>query len=309
MALIIVMPGFSATSWVSQFRALEPSLDIRVWPDTGAKDEIDFAVTWRHPRGEFISYPNLKCIASLGAGVDHILSDPDLPPSVPVTRVIDPSMYHSMSEFVVMAVLNHCRHFDMYLTNQIHCKWKPKIPILARDIRIGVMGLGQLGADAAQKLTGLGFRVAGWRRNYKKLDNIQTFAGDETLTDFLSQTNILICLLPLTPATKNILNRNTFNALQPGAYIINVARGEHLVESDLLDALESGQLSGACLDVFRTEPLPEDHPFWRHPKIIVTPHISSLTNPGAVAPQIIENYRRVKSGISLLNVVDVKRGY
>jgi glyoxylate/hydroxypyruvate reductase A len=309
MALMIVMPGFKTKSWVSQFRALDVSLDIRVWPDTGNKKEIEFAVTWNHPRGEFLSYPNLKCIASLGAGVDHILSDPDLPLSVPVTRIVDPSMYQSMSEFVVLAVLNHCRHFEMYLANQRYQKWKPKIPILAQDICIGVMGLGQLGADAAKKLSGIGFRVAGWRRTFQKINHVQIFSGDEALTDFLSQTHILICLLPLTPATQGILNKKTFNLLQPGAYIINVARGEHLVESDLLDAIESGQISGACLDVFRTEPLPEDHPFWSHPKIIVTPHISSLTNPKAVAPQIIENYRRAKSGMSLLNVVDPVRGY
>ena len=174
---------------------------------------------------------------------------------------------------------------------------------------LGVMGLGQLGKDVAEKLVCLGFKVAGWSRTPKALDDILTFAGDDQFEAFLSQVNILVCLLPLTPMTRDILNRDVFKKLQAGAYIINTARGEHLVEQDLLDALADGQISGACLDVFRTEPLPEDHPFWDHPKIVVTPHISSLTNPGAVASQIIENYHRAMSGRALLNQVDIDRGY
>lgn len=309
MAILIIMPDFSAKSWASRLQAIDPDLDIRVWPDTGDRDDIEFVLTWNHPGGEFLKYRNLKCIASMGAGVDHILRDPDLPASVPITRIIHQSMAQSMSEYVVMAVLNHCRHFETYRDNQRRVMWKPKLPILANDIRIGVMGLGQLGADAARKLAFLGFQVAGWRRTPRQIDSIPTFHGENQLGEFLSRSHILICLLPLTPATKGILNRSTFNALQHGAYLIHVARGEHLVEADLLEALDSGQLSGACLDVFRTEPLPDDHAFWGHPRIIVTPHISSLTHSRAVAPQVIENYRRAISGTPLLNLVDVKRGY
>jgi glyoxylate/hydroxypyruvate reductase A len=214
-----------------------------------------------------------------------------------------------MSEYVVLSVLNYCRQFDDYRADQAQKQWHPRKPRLAEDTRIGILGFGQLGADAAKKLSNLGFRVAGWSRRPKNIAGGQCFAGEEALANFLSRTHILICLLPLTPATKGILNRKTFEKLPGGAYVINVARGQHLVESDLIDALDSGQLTGACLDVFDVEPLPPDHPFWAHPKIKVTPHISSITFPKAVAPQIIENYQRAKTGKPPLNVVDAERGY
>jgi glyoxylate/hydroxypyruvate reductase A len=214
-----------------------------------------------------------------------------------------------MSEYAVLSVLNYSRQFDSYRNDQSQKKWQPRIPMLAADMRIGVMGLGQLGKDAAKKLSYLGFPVTGWSQTPKDIEGVKCLAGEDALDDFLSQTRILICMLPLTPKTKGILNRKTFDKLPAGAYVINVARGQHLAEKDLLTALDSGQLAGACLDVFEVEPLPEDHPFWSHPKIIVTPHISSITYPKAVAPQIIENYQRIKSGQPLRNVVDMKRGY
>lgn len=309
MAFLIIAPGTKVTSWVKYLSLLDPGIDIRIWPDTGDPDEIEFALSWHHPAGEFNKYKNLKCIASLGAGVDHILADPNLPAGVPITRVVEHSMAQSMSEYVVLGVLNHCRQFDAYRTDQSKKKWQPRIPLLAADMRIGIMGLGQLGTDVAHKLSTLGFPVSGWSQTPKDIEGVKCLAGVEALDDFLSQTRILICLLPLTAKTKGILNQNTFNMLPAGAYVINIARGQHLIEKDLLDALDSGQLDGACLDVFEVEPLPEDHPFWSHPKIIVTPHISSLTFPKAVAPQIIENYQRTKTGKPLLHVVDAECGY
>lgn len=309
MAFLFIARGVKADPWVRQLKALDPQLDIRVWPEVGNAEEIELALSWNHPPGEFKKYENLKCIASLGAGVDHILGDPNLPEGVSVTRVLEPNMAQSMSEYVILCVLNYCRQFDLYRTDQIQNRWHPRKPLLAADLCIGIMGLGQLGADAAKKLSQLGFQVNGWSRTPKKIDGVQSFAGDSTLNDFLSLSDVLICLLPLTPATKGILNCKTFEKLPGGSYLINVARGEHLVEQDLLDALESGQISGACLDVFQVEPLPEGHPFWNHPKIIITPHISSLTYPKAVAPQIVENYHRLKSGKPLLNQVDIERGY
>jgi glyoxylate/hydroxypyruvate reductase A len=241
--------------------------------------------------------------------VDHILRDPDLPAGVPITRVVEHCMAQSMSEYAVWAVLNYSRQFDLFRTDQSQKKWRPRIPLLAADTRIGIMGLGQLGKDTAKKLSYLGFPVTGWSRAPKDIPGVRCLAGDEALDDFLSQSRILICLLPLTQKTIGILNQSTFDRLPAGAYVINIARGQHLIEKDLLAALNSGQLDGACLDVFEVEPLPESHPFWSHPKIIVTPHISSITYPKAVAPQIIENYRRSRTGEPLLYVVDVERGY
>ena len=309
MAFLIIPTDIKVSSWVKHFNRLDPGIDIRIWPEVGDADDIEFAFSWNHPPGEFKKYKNLKCIASLGAGVDHIMRDPDLPAGVPVTRVVEPSMAQSMSEYAVLGVLNYCRQFDSFRADQSQKKWQPRIPLLAADMRIGIMGLGQLGKDAAKKLSYLGFPVTGWSQTPKDIEGVKCLAGEEALDDFLSQTRILICMLPLTPKTRGILNHKTFDKLPAGAYVINMARGKHLIETDLLAALDSGQLAGACLDVFEIEPLPEDHPFWSHPKIIVTPHISSITNPKAVAPQIIENYQRTKAGKPLLNVVDIKRGY
>jgi glyoxylate/hydroxypyruvate reductase A len=288
---------------------LDPKLDIRIWPQIGNADDIEFAIAWNHPPSEFKKFKNLKCIASFGAGVDGILSDPDLPRDVVITRVVESSMPQFMSEYVILSVLNYCRQFDIYKNDKSKKRWQPRIPLLARDIQIGIMGLGQLGGDVATKLVQLGFTVAGWSQTPKSIPGVLSYAGSDALGDFLSRTHILICLLPLTAATEGILNRHLFEKLPEGAYLINVARGRHLEEADLLDALESGRLSGACLDVFKVEPLPEDHPFWDNPNIIITPHISSLTDPQAVMPQIFENYQRMKSGKSLLHVVDVERGY
>ena len=309
MALLIVTPDMKTASWVKYLSALDSAIDIRVWPEVGDADDIEFAFCWNHPQGEFKKYKNLKCIASLGAGVDHIMRDPDLPANVPVTRVVEPSMAQSMSEYAVLVILNYCRQFDLYRSDQSQKKWQPRIPLLAADMGIGIMGLGQLGQDAAKKLGHLGFPVTGWSQTPKEIEGVTCLVGEEAFDDFLSRTRILICMLPLTPKTRGILNHETFYKLPTGAYVINVARGQHLIEKDLLAAVDSGQLDGACLDVFEMEPLPEDHPFWGHPKIIVTPHISSLTYPKAVAPQIVDNYHRMKSGKALLHRVDIKRGY
>jgi glyoxylate/hydroxypyruvate reductase A len=309
MAFLIIATDIKFSSWVKHLSMQDPGIDIRIWPEVGDADDIEFALCWNHPQGEFKKYKNLKCIASIGAGVDHVMRDPDLPAGVPVTRVVQSSMAQSMSEYAVLGVLNYCRQFDSYRTDQSQKKWQPRIPLLAANMGIGIMGLGQLGKDAAKKLSYLGFPVTGWSQTPKDIRGVKCLAGEDALDDFLSQARILICMLPLTPKTRGILNHKIFDKLPAGAYVINVARGQHLIETDLLAALDSGQLAGACLDVFEVEPLPEDHPFWSHPKIIVTPHISSITYPKAVAPQIIENYQRTKTGKPLLNVVDIKRGY
>lgn len=309
MALLIIAPELESEMFADEFNRLEPQLDVRIWPQMGEADDIEMVLTWNHPLGELAEFTNLKCIASLGAGVDHIFRDPKLPAGVPVTRVVQSSMSQFMSEYVILSVLHYCRQFDIYKNDQVAKRWQSRMPLLARDIRIGIMGLGQLGADAARKLVQLDFNVDGWSRMPKSIDGVESFAGDDALDDFLGRANILICLLPLTPATRGILNAGTFEKLPAGAYVINVARGAHLIEEDLLAALDSGHLSGARLDVFQTEPLPEDHPFWNHPKILITPHISSITDPITVMPQILDNYRRMKSGRPLKHVVDIERGY
>jgi len=309
MTMLFLAPKLKGDSWIKHIRSQDAGIDLRVWPEVGRAEDVVFALCWQHPPGELKKYPNLKCIGSLGFGVDHILRDPDLPPGVPVTRLVDPGMIAAMSEYVLAAVLTHTRQFDLYRQDQAQKKWTARIPKRPQDVRVGVMGLGHLGADAALKLRALGFAVAGWSRTAKQVEGVRSFAGDSDLDLFLAQADILVCLLPLTPATRGILNRRTLAALPKGAYLVNAARGEHLVEEDLLEAIESGHLSGACLDVFRKEPLPETHPFWGHPRVTVTPHVASLTYPKAVAPQIVENYRRVRAGRPPLHAVDIRRGY
>jgi len=206
MALLIIAPTIKTDAWEKHLRKCGPDIDLRVWPDTGNADDIEFVLAWEHPHGVLARFRNLKCIASLGAGVDHLLQDAGLPRGVPVTRIVDPSMARSMSRYVIMAVLNHCRHFDTFLRNQSLRTWQKLIPRRASKTRIGIMGLGRLGRDAAVKLRALGFPVAGWRRTPEAVEGIDTYTGMDQLEAFLSRSDILICMLPLTPETRGILN-------------------------------------------------------------------------------------------------------
>ncbi len=309
MGILFLAPGLKSDAWVKHLRAQGPDIDVRVWPEVGEARAIELVLCWKHPPGELKKFPNLKGIASLGFGVDHILSDPELPAGVPIIRIVEPAMIAAMSTYVIAAVLLHVRQFDVYRADQAERRWNPRAPREAGAVRVGIMGMGHLGADAAAKLRGLGFAVSGWSRTPKRIEGVAHFAGEGALESFLAAADVLVCLLPLTPATRGVLNRRTFERLPQGAFVINAARGEHLVEEDLLAAIDGGHLSGACLDVFREEPLPPAHPFWGHPRITVTPHIASLTFPRAVAPQLAENYRRLRAGKPPRNTVDPAAGY
>ena len=309
MAFLIICNDRDLSPWVTALKNIEPNLNIRIYPDEGNLDEIEFVLCWKHPKGVLTRYPNLKLISSLGAGVDHLFTDPDLPANVPIVRIVDPELAQAMSEFLIGIIINQMRSLTHYSQNQKQKRWKANPFQLAKNTQVGIMGMGILGQDIAKKLKEIGFKVVGWAQSTKQLGNIKVFQGDKEYDEFLRETNILVCLLPLTNQTRNILNKETFSKLQDHAYIINVARGEHLVENDLIEMIESKKLSGATLDVFRKEPLPKDHPFWNHRLIKITPHIASITNPVSVAPQIIENYNRSQTGQPLLNEVSVKSGY
>ncbi|HLD73386.1 MAG TPA: glyoxylate/hydroxypyruvate reductase A [Bdellovibrionota bacterium] len=313
MALLFITTSSREVSgWVQELNKLDPSLDVRVWPHVGNKDEITFVAAWYHEPGIFKKFKNLKCISSLGAGVDHLLSDEDLPSHISLVRIVDTSLVQSMTEYVVWAVLDHYRKMGDYRNLQSKKQWPVKpLPLESRaqNFCVGFMGIGQLGSHIAQKLSLLGFKVCGWSRTPKKIAGVTSFSGAQELDAFLAEARILVCLLPLTHDTKGILNSKLFKKLPKGAYLINVARGELLVEEDVLKALDLKLLSGACFDVFCKEPLPEEHPFWAHPRITITPHISSVTNPKTAAPQLLENYNRSLQNKPLLNLVDRKRGY
>jgi glyoxylate/hydroxypyruvate reductase A len=255
------------------------------------------------------TYPNLKGISSFGAGVEHILADPDLPPAVPVVRIVDERLTIGITEYVLLHVLRHHRQLDALQAAQRERRWERLPPPDTRGTTIGILGLGQIGSHCAEALLGLGFNVAGWSRTPKRLPGVRSFHGPDQLHPFLGLCNYLVCLLPLTPATRGILNRETLSALPRGAVLINVGRGPELVEEDLLTVLESGHLAAATLDVFVREPLAPEHPFWTHPKITVTPHNASDSIPEHVAPQIVDNIRRARAGLPLLNVVDRRTGY
>jgi glyoxylate/hydroxypyruvate reductase len=309
MALLFRSTVDSAARWRAQLTKLRETLDIRVWPDIGDPAEIDYALVWRPEPGFLASLPNLKLILSLGAGVDHLLGDPELPRHLPIVRLVDPHMTDAMSEYVVLQVLRLHRHDLDYRAQQQERVWRELDQKNAADRRVGILGFGELGRDAAKKLKALGFDVAAWSRSEKTAAGVESYAGADSLPRLLGRSDILVCLLPLTSETKAILNARNLALLPRGAALVNAARGAHLDEDALFAALASGQVSGAVLDVFHDEPLPADHPFWHHPRIVVTPHVAAFTNPVTAAPIILDNIRRFEEGRPLLNQVDPTRGY
>lgn len=308
MALLFLSPDDPADAWRAELQARIPDLDVRIWPEVGDPAEIDVALVWRPPPGELTRYPKLRAILSLGAGIDGLIADPDLP-DVPIARMVDPSLTRTMTEYVLLAVLRHHREFDRFERAQRAREWAYAFPPQAADRRVGIMGLGELGAAAARRLVAHGFQVLGWSRRPKALDGVVSYAGRSELHTFLHRTEILVCLLPLTAETVGILDAATFAELPHGACVINVARGQHLVEEDLIRALDSGRLAGATLDVFREEPLPPGSPLWSHPKVLVTPHVASYSLPATGADGVAENIRRALAGEPLLHQVDRARGY
>ena len=309
MALLFQSAVDSAPHWRRELTRLEPALDIRVWPATGIPDEIDYALVWRPEPGLLGSLPNLKLILSLGAGIDHILRDPQLPRDVPIVRLVDPHLSNAMGEYVALQVLRlHRRDLD-YQAQQRAGIWR-ELPQKNAEARpIGLLGFGEIGQNVGRKLAALGFPVSGWSRRGRAVAGFATYAGAAGLTQLLGGSEILVCLLPLTPETRGILCTATFEALPSGAGLVNAGRGAHLVEDDLIPALDRGRLSAAVLDVFREEPLPSGHPFWHHPRILLTPHIAAATNPATAAAIVLDNIRRFECGLPLKNRVDPAQGY
>jgi glyoxylate/hydroxypyruvate reductase A len=295
--------------WREALTRAIPELDFLVWPQTQRLEEIEYALVWRPPPGMLAQLPRLKAILSLGAGVDNILSDPALPRSVPLTRMIDAGLAAQMSEYALHGVLHFHRSMDQYAAQQQRGEWRQLTAVPAQERTVGVMGLGVLGADFAGKAAALGFRVLGWSRSPKELVGVTAFCGQGQLGPFLVATHILVNFLPLTPHTERILDARLFAQLPRGACLINVARGAHLVEVDLLDALASGQIAGAMLDVFANEPLPPAHPFWTHPRVIVTPHIAAQAIASLMVQQVVDSIRRMERGEAPTGVVAIERGY
>lgn len=301
--------GEHAEKWRGALAAVLPDLIFLPWQDVTDPAAVDAALCWLPPEGWLASLPNLKMVHSLGAGVDHVFLDKLYPAHVPLVRLVDPYMTRAMTEYVTFQVLRLHLREPTYRRQQQDLLWKAHSPPRASERRIGILGLGELGAASAASLVGLGFDVAGWSRTPKTLEGVTCFAGDDGFKAFLARTEILVCLLPLTPSTEGILSAAAFALMPRGAGIINVGRGRHLVEADLLVALDSGQLSEAVLDVFPKEPLAKDHPFWKHERIVVTPHVAALTNPGTASLVVAENLRRLMRGETFPDRVDLSSGY
>jgi glyoxylate/hydroxypyruvate reductase A len=273
---------------------------------TSLDEKIDVALVATPPKGTLRKLGGVKLIQSLWMGVEGLLADPEYPKGVPLARLVDPGMVAAMSETVLAHVLDWHRRHNQYRVQQRAREWTRLTQYLASDRTIGLLGLGELGTDAARRLAPLGFNLAGWSRRPKQLEGVKCFTD---LSEMLAQCNAVVCLLPLTAQTRGILDKRCFSLLKPKSCLINVARGAHVVKADLLAALDSGQLSHAYLDVFEREPLPQDDALWAHPRISITPHSAALTEPRTAVPKIVENVERVRRGEAPLNRVDFEAGY
>lgn len=294
--------------WIAALRAELPWLDIRLSSAPGADSEVRYALVWKPPLGFFSRFPNLELVTNLGAGVDALLARPDLP-NVPIARISDPEMSRMMASFVLFAVLRHARDIPALERAQRDRRWHFINPRTAGEISVGVLGLGELGSTAALELARQGFRVSGWSRTPKDLPGIACVSGPETLTAFLSGTEILVVMLPLTPQTHHLLDAQRLAALPRGAKLVNVARGAIIDEAALVEALRSGHLAEATLDVFETEPLPPVSPLWAMENVLVTPHLASMAIPRSACAQVAANIRRIRAGEPIAHRVDASRGY
>ena len=314
MSFLVAITAWDPQPWIDRFRGLMPERRVFGLDEAFDPAEVRYVASWKHPPGSLAALPKLKVLFSLGAGVDHLLGDPRLP-KVPLVRVVDADLTNRMSEYVVLHCLMHLRGQRRHDEQQRQKIWfDDRFQPGAHEVRVGIMGLGVLGQDAARKLKVMGFDVAGWSRSPQALESVATFSGEEGLTPFLARTDILVCLLPLTAATRGILDRSLFERLARngrlgGPILINAGRGGLQVEPDILAALDDGTLQAATLDVFETEPLPPDSPLWRHPAVTVTPHNSAVSEPEATARYVVEQIRRFERGEPLQNVVDPARGY
>jgi glyoxylate/hydroxypyruvate reductase A len=317
-ALALLVHGgtenWSPERWKSRFDDVCKDRRVLLLPDAAFDPaEVHYAAVWKPAQGELAAFPNLRVIFNLGAGVDALMADSSLP-KVPLVRVAVADLTDRMAEYVVLHVLMHHRQ-ELYLRAcQREKRWKPRFQWPASAISVGIMGLGTLGTNAAEVLRRLGFRVSGWSRSPRQIDGIACFHGKAQLETFLRRTDILVCLLPLTPDTRHILNRELFASLNRNSpmgapVLINAGRGGLQAEADILECLDDGTLGAASLDVFATEPLPPDSPFWTHPKVVLTPHNAADTDPDEISKYVARQIQRFEAGERLENVVDPARGY
>jgi glyoxylate/hydroxypyruvate reductase A len=306
--ILFYTPDTNSASWIDALTQALPEARIDRWPAPGASD-TDYAVVWKPPPELVAELERVKAIFNLGAGVDSMPNLSVLPSSVPLVRLDDAGMAEQMVEYVCHAVLRHYREFDAYADQQREARWQQRPRLSKSAFTIGILGTGVLGAAVAGALVRLGFPVRVWSRTPKEIPRVTSFAGVQELDELLHVTRVLVCLLPLTRDTGKLLDAARLSRLPQGAYLVNVARGALLVDADLLALIDRGHLAGATLDVFRDEPLPAEHPFWHHPRIVVTPHVSAVTLVEESVAQIASKIHRLEAGLPITGIVDRERGY
>ena len=308
MSFVYKADPVRGAEWARLFAAKAPDIPFHIWPDTGEVDRVRYLAAWVPPQDIERQFPNLELFFSTGAGIDQF-DLAALPPELPVVRMAEPGVVAGMVEYATMAVLALHRDLPTYIRQQREGRWAAHRVYPASKRRVSVLGLGVLGCAVLDQLRTLGFQLAGWSRTRRQIDGVACYAGREELPAMLASTDILVCLLPLTQETRGILDSELFHHLPRGASLVHVGRGAHLDHQALLDALESGELSSAVVDVTDPEPLPAGHPFWAHPQILLTPHIASMTQPETAVEQVLANIRRHEAGEPLIGLVDRSRGY
>ncbi len=309
MSIAIIFTNKNPEQWLAALNTHLPETVIEVYPEIKDYATVDFVLCWKPEKNVFNKFPNLKTIQSIGVGVDRIIYTQTIKEDQRITRMVDENLSNDMFEFLLAAVLGQLKNINLYHQQQAQKTWLPNSYHSIKDFNICILGLGTIGSFVAEKFVALGFKVKGWSVSRKTILGVESFEGENEMSNALDGTDILINILPATKQTENIINKNILRQLNKGAFLINVGRGEHLVEKDLLTLLDEGHLSGALLDVFKTEPLPQNHPFWVHPKIQITPHVASITNIKSAVFTVVENYQNHLLGKPLKFEASLKKGY
>jgi glyoxylate/hydroxypyruvate reductase A len=309
MSILIIFENKDSGPWEKILKEKLPNTLIEVYPKVKDSSTVNFVICWKPKNNVLSKFPNVKVIQSVGASIDHITNSQKISNSTIISRIVDKQLSIDMWEFLVAVVLSEIKNLPDYANQQKLKIWKQHQYQSIKNTTIAILGLGEIGGLVAENFANLGFKVKGWSSSKKEISNVHSFSGEHEFDDFLENSNFLINLLPLTKQTEGILNEKILQKLTTGTFLINVGRGEHLIDKDLIKLLDSSHLSGALLDVFHEEPLPKNHPFWTHPKIKITPHIASLTNVESVINQVIENYQRFINNQELLHTVSIQKGY
>ncbi|MBO6211970.1 glyoxylate/hydroxypyruvate reductase A [Algoriella sp.] len=308
MSVAIIFNQKPIDDWFDKLAELLPETKVEIYPEIENPNDVEFIVTWKPHVGYVNEFPNLKVVQSVGAGIDHLLHTP-IPSTINITRIVDPALKHDMFEHVLTCVLTSIKNILPYYKAQLEKNWRPTSYKTIAETTVTILGLGEIGKDVATKFVNLGFTVKGWSNSPKNIEGVESFSGLNELENAISQTDFIINILPLTAQTEGILNEQFFEFCSDNTVLINVGRGGHLVENDLLTAIKNNKIKEAYLDVFIEEPLPENHPFWTNSQVYVTPHIASMTNANTALEQVADNYKRMKNEETLINQVSMERGY